>query len=106
MRKLRISVYFGKRYFHVAQGAWCVMTRNVGNRWVFPLPPTARGYTKLGEYSSEMGNCDLEVLATHADVGGISEVRKASAAKKEGWEHRMRIIESDFANIIDIFARY
>ena len=48
------------------------MTRIVGGRCVFPLSPTSRGYTKLGECCAEMENCDLKVLSVKADFGEIS----------------------------------
>ena len=59
--KMRITDDSGRRNFHDGQGGWGAVTRNGGNRWVFPLSPTARGFTKLEEYFAKMGNCDLEV---------------------------------------------
>ena len=55
IQKLRMAVYFGKRNFQIWKGEWRAMGRNGGIRWVFTLPPAARGYTKSGEYFPKMG---------------------------------------------------
>ena len=67
---LDISAGSGNRKFQIWKGEWQAMARNAKNRCVFPLVPTALGYAKLEEYFGEMGNCDLEVLASQADFGG------------------------------------
>ena len=54
--ELRITVGFGNRNFHVGRGEWRATTRIAGILWVFPLPPTARGYTKLENYCAEIKN--------------------------------------------------
>ena len=101
IRKLRIAVDFGDRCFGSGHGGWHVTAYNGRNRWVFPLSPTARGYTKLEEYSARMRNYDLEVLAVQSGFGGISEVGKAPAPKQESGKNSMRIVESDVANLKD-----
>ena len=65
------------------------MTRSVKKPWVSPLPPTARGYTKLEEYFAKMRNGDLEVLATQSDFGVISEVKKAASPIRDRWKSRI-----------------
>ena len=42
-----IAVGFGKRYCQVGHIEWKAMTRNMGNRWIYPLSQPARGYAKL-----------------------------------------------------------
>ena len=71
--QLCIEADFGRRTIHVGQGEWQVVPRNAGNRWVFPLAQTARGYTKLEVYVAQVGNCDLKVLATRGDFADIWE---------------------------------
>ena len=88
------------------RGDWQAITRNKKNRWVFHLPPTAIGYTKLWGYFSEMGNCDLEVSAAQADFGIISEVKKVPVPMKERGNNRMCDIGSAVANLEDTFVRY
>ena len=48
--RMRLTVDFGNRNAHAGQGGWGAMGMNSGNRWVFPLVPTARGYTKSEEF--------------------------------------------------------
>ena len=67
-------VDFEKRNLQFGHGEWKLMTRNGGNRWVFSLAPTARGYTKLGEYFAKIWHFDIDVLAVRADFGDISGV--------------------------------
>ena len=67
INKLRITVDSGNRNLHVGHGGWKVVARNPKNRLLFPLPPTARGYTKLGGCCAKMGNCYLAGLAFQAD---------------------------------------
>ena len=100
IEKLRIAGWFLKSQLPFR--TWCMkaVTRNVQNRWVLPLSPTARGYTKLGKYLAKMGYCDLEVLADQADCGVISEVKKYSDPKKEGG--RMNNIESATGSLGDV----
>ena len=46
---LDITVGFGKREFHTAQGEWQVLTHSKKSNWVCPLSPTSRGCANLGE---------------------------------------------------------
>ena len=74
---LRLMVRFDRRYPQVGHG----MASNCqgwGNNWVFNLAPTARGHTKLADYSAPITNRKLEVLATQAGIGSVFEVQKAS----------------------------
>ena len=100
-----ITVGFGKRNPHIAQGEWEAVTLNEKNRCVLPFPNFARLY-KIGGYSSKMGEFDLEVSATHADFGGISEVWEVSGSRQERRKNRMNDIESAFAYLIDMSMGY
>ena len=80
------------------------MTRNGRNRPVFPLVPTARGYTKLAEYFAKNG--DLEFLATQSGCYEVSGVKMVSVSHREIRQNRMNIIESDVANLKYAFASY
>ena len=82
------------------------MTRNKQNQWVYPLSPTGRCYTKLEAYFPKIQNCDLEVMATQADFGGISEVKQASVSRQERRTSRTNAIESGVDNLTDMFMRY
>ena len=103
---MRITVDCANHNFRIVQGAWEVMTRNVGNRRVFHLSITARGYTKLEEYPAKMGNCDLEALETQADFGDISEVRQVPPPQQDRRKNRMGNMENDMANLEDMFTSY
>ena len=65
--KLFLVVDSGKRNRQFVHGGWKAVARNPENRLLFPLPPTARGYAKLGGCFSKMGNCYLVDLASQAD---------------------------------------
>ena len=52
--KLNIKVAFGTRYFQSGKCDWGGMARNMVNRRLFLLVPTARGYTKLEVYLAEI----------------------------------------------------
>ena len=49
IRKLDISVVFGRDHFRVGQGELEMMTYIEKHHWVFPLVPTACAYTKLND---------------------------------------------------------
>ena len=70
------------------------MARNAGNHGVFHPSPTASGYTKLEEYSPEMGNFDLEVLYIQADFGNVSEVKKVATSIQDRRKKKINNIES------------
>ena len=65
----------------------------MGDRCVFPLSPTARGYTKSEGYCSEMANCDLYDLLARADTEVISGVRKVSNSKQDRREIELIMLE-------------
>ena len=104
--EMDITVGFGKREFHIGKGEWHVMIRNKKNHWVSPLAPTARGYAKMEECCAEIKNCALEVLATRADVGDISEVKKLSVYRQDRRKNRTNSIENAICQLRDTFPGY
>ena len=52
-----------------------------GDRWVFPLVPTACAYAKLNEYFGKLRGGEIEVLQAKSDFGENLSVRKVSAAE-------------------------
>ena len=53
-----------------------------------------------------MGHCDLEVLATHADVEEITEVKEVSASRQYRRKNRTNAIEGDIGKLKDMFSGY
>ena len=80
------------------------MARNTKNRWVYPLAPTARGYTTLEGYSVKMGNYDLVSIGAHADFDSILDVRRVSTSKQERRRNRINYVESAIAHMEDTFT--
>ena len=86
VRKLSLTVGFGKRYFHVAQGEWHVAVRNCECRWVYPLAPTARGCAKLAAYFSKIINFEVEVSEVDAYCDTGCEVKRCQIRNMIGGE--------------------
>ena len=81
--KLCITVGFGTCNFRDVDGELRAATRNVGGRWVFPLAPAEREYTKSEEYFAKMENCNLDGLSVVSDFEVISDIKKGSATKQD-----------------------
>ena len=73
--KLDLDVNSKRRNCQVGQGGRSAILSDK-NLCVLPLPPTARGHTKLEAHRSKMGNREIEVLAARPDCGGDSDVIK------------------------------
>ena len=104
--KLDITAGLRNRKFHIGQCEWEAMVRNKGNRWVFPLAPTARGCAKLEEYFGEVGNCDLEVSATQADFEAIAEVAQVAVSRQDRRNGRTIATEVATRKLKDMFSDY
>ena len=59
------------------------MAENGKNRRVFPLAPTARGYTISGEYITQVGDREIVVLPVQADLASDSELPNVSKSKQD-----------------------
>ena len=103
IEKLRITVDCGNRIW---KGEWQVRNCNRGIRWLFPIGPTSRGYTKSASYVSKMRNCDLRALSVQADFGDIPDVKQASVANQERIKDRINSIGNAVAILNDTFASY
>ena len=69
--------------FQFGQSEWeAADMNNNKNRWVFPLDPTVRGYAKMDEYSQQMGNLEIEVLAAKAGGGCDFAVKSTNRQNK------------------------
>ena len=99
---------FGKSEFHIGQGWWKAATRNKKNPWVSPPSPTARMCENVEAYypKSKIAIYDLEFLATRADVGDISEVKKLSVYRQDRRKNRTNSIENAICQLRDTFPGY
>ena len=52
-----------------------------GDRWVFPLVPTACSYAKLDEYFGKFWKAEIEVMQTQGDCGEHLEVGEVAKSK-------------------------
>ena len=64
-------------------GEWQATARNMENRGYFLFPQHRAVTHNLWNISGEMGNCYLDVLATHADFEEIAEVKKVSVSRQD-----------------------
>ena len=69
------------------------MTRNGGNRWVYPIVPTESRYTKLEGYFAKMGNRDIEFLAVRADFEVSADVANSTTPKRDRRHSRINNAE-------------
>ena len=84
VKKLDMSVNFGPNQFKVGQSEWAAITFNVEHRWVFPLVPTARAYTKLDEYFGKFRNAEIQVLQAQGGVWRKFTFSESSTAAATG----------------------
>ena len=80
-------------------------TRSKKNRGV-PPGPTARRCAKLAEYSANVKNRELEVLAARADFGDISEVKKVPVGRQDRRKNRPNAIENAIYQLGDMLPGY
>ena len=107
--ELLLTVDFNRRYppcWAVGQGEWQVVVRNGENRLVFPHPPTALGYAKLEKYPTSMGNCELEVSATHDDSESDFDMRQVSKSKQDRRRRKIGDAESAVVSLKELFANF
>ena len=71
VRKLDITVVFGRNHFRAGHGELEMMTYNEKNHWVFPLVPTACAYAKLNDYFWKMQRGKLRFCRYRVILGII-----------------------------------
>ena len=83
IRKLDITVRFGRDQFNVGQIEWEMMTFNAKHRWGAPLVPTARAYSKLNEYFGKLQCSEIEVSQAQGEFGGKFNSSRSFTSEKE-----------------------
>ena len=68
-----------------------MMTFNGGNRWVFPLVPTACSDAELNEYFGKLQNSEIEIMQMKGDFGSNLPVRKVTKEKSNDCESKWKV---------------
>ena len=69
IRKLDITVEFGRNQFTVGMGELEMMTYNEKHHFVFPLVPTDCSYDKLGKYFEKLQKSQISAMREQGDFG-------------------------------------